>query len=65
MGTRALSSIDSLLDLGDINYLHSSLRKTKKDYVRLYTSYDKRTGQRIDKAENAKECELMEFIANR
>lgn len=59
------SSIDSLLDLGDINYLHSSLRKTKKDYVRLYTSYDKRTGQRIDKAESAKECELMEFIANR
>lgn len=59
------SSVDSLLDLGDINYLHSSLRKTKKDHVRLYTSYDKRTGQRIDKAENAKECELMDFIANR
>lgn len=59
------NKLDSLLDLGDINYLHSSLRKTKKDYVRLYTSYDKRTGKRSDKAKPAEECELMDFIGNR
>lgn len=59
------NKLDSLLDLGDINFLHPSLRKTKKDYVRLYTSYDKRTGQRIEKAKLAEECDFMDFIDNR
>lgn len=59
------SKLDKLLDLGDINYLHSSLRKTSNDYVRLYTSYDKSTGKRSDKAKLAVECELMDFIGNR
>ena len=59
------SKIDSLLDLGDINYLDSSLRKTSKDYVRLYTSYDKKTGERSDKGQPARECDLMDFIGNR
>lgn len=59
------SRLDFLLDLGDINYLHSSLRKTKKDYVRLYTNYDKVTGWSKGKAKPAEECDIMEFIANR
>lgn len=59
------SRIDSLLDLGDIDCLDSSLRKTKKDYIRLYTSYDKRTGERRDKAKQARECDIMDFIGNR
>ena len=59
------SRVDYLLDLGDINHLDSSLEKTKTGYVRLYTSYDKKTGERIDRAKLAEECDIMEFIANR
>lgn len=58
------SRVDSLLELGDITRLDSSLEKTKADYVRLYTSYDKKTGERIDRAETAREYGIIDFIAD-